>query len=65
MKLRDAGNTLIIIEHNLDVLKCADWIIDMGPEGGPHGGKIIAEGSPEEVSKCGQSATAAFLKQYL
>ena len=65
MKLRDAGNTLIIIEHNLDVLKCADWIIDMGPEGGPDGGRIIAEGSPEEVSKCGESATAAFLKQYL
>ena len=65
MKLREAGNTLIIIEHNLDVLKCADWIIDMGPEGGPDGGRIIAEGSPEEVSKCEESATATFLKQYL
>ncbi|MDB4783203.1 excinuclease ABC subunit UvrA, partial [Verrucomicrobiales bacterium] len=65
MKLRDAGNTLIIIEHNIDVLKCADWLIDMGPGGGPDGGKIVAEGSPDDVSKNKESVTAKFLKQYL
>jgi len=65
MKLRDAGNTLIIIEHNLDVLKCADWLIDMGPDGGPDGGTIVAEGSPEVVSKSNESVTAKFLKHYL
>jgi len=65
MKLRDAGNTLIIIEHNLDVLKCADWLIDMGPDGGPGGGTIVAEGPPEVVSKSNESVTAKFLKHYL
>ena len=65
MKLRDAGNTLIVIEHNIDVIKCADWLIDMGPEGGPNGGTIVAEGSPEFVSKNSDSATAKHLKHYL
>ena len=65
MKLRDAGNTLIVIEHNIDVIKCADWLIDMGPEGGPNGGTIVAEGSPEFVSKNSASATAKHLKHYL
>ena len=65
MKLRDAGNTLIVIEHNIDVIKCADWLIDMGPEGGPNGGAIVAEGCPEFVSKKSDSATAKYLKHYL
>src|SRR5690606_877744 len=50
-RLRDHGNTIVVIEHNLDVIKTADWIVDLGPEGGSGGGKIIAEGTPEEVSE--------------
>ncbi len=65
MKLRDAGNTLIIIEHNLEVIKCADWLIDMGPEGGTGGGQIIAEGTPETVAKSKASHTGAYLKRML
>lgn len=65
LKLRDAGNTLIIIEHNLEVIKTADWIIDLGPEGGEGGGKIVAEGTPEEVARCCESHTGAFLKRVL
>jgi excinuclease ABC subunit A len=65
MKLRDAGNTLIVIEHNIDVLKCADWIIDMGPGGGPDGGTVVAEGSPETIAKSKNSVTGKFLKHYL
>ncbi len=64
-KLRDAGNTIIVIEHNLDVIKCADWIIDLGPEGGNEGGEIIAEGTPEDVSKIDKSYTGQFLSQIL
>ena len=64
-KLRDSGNTLIVIEHNLDVIKCADWIVDMGPEGGPDGGYIVAEGSPDEVSNHKSSITGKFLKDLL
>ena len=64
-KLRDSGNTLIVIEHNLDVIKCADWIIDMGPEGGPDGGYIVAEGSPDVVSNHKASITGKFLKDLL
>ena len=64
-KLRDSGNTLIVIEHNLDVIKCADWIIDMGPEGGPDGGYIVAEGSPDVVSNHKSSITGKFLKDLL
>ena len=60
-KLRDKGNTIIIIEHNLDVIKTADWIIDMGPEGGIKGGAVIAEGSPETVSKNKKSFTGKYL----
>ena len=59
------GNTVIVIEHNLDVIKTADWIIDMGPEGGVKGGKIIAEGTPEDVSLAKGSYTGEFLKQIL
>lgn len=64
-RLRDGGNTLIIIEHNLDVIKSADWIIDMGPEGGEFGGEIIAEGTPETVAQCKKSFTGQFLKESL
>ena len=61
MKLRDQGNTIIVIEHNLDVIKSADYLIDLGPEGGNHGGQIITSGTPEEVSKCKESFTGQFL----
>jgi excinuclease ABC subunit A len=64
-KLRDAGNTLVIIEHNLDVIKTADWIIDLGPEGGSGGGKIIAQGSPEAVIRIPASHTGHYLKTVL
>ena len=65
MKLRDAGNTLIIIEHNLEVIKSADWIIDMGPEGGNGGGQIVAEGTPEQVAKVPASYTGRYLARML
>tara|TARA_B100000900_G_scaffold259465_1_gene221158 strand:- start:55 stop:507 length:453 start_codon:yes stop_codon:yes gene_type:complete len=64
-KLRDKGNTIVVIEHNLDVIKTADWIIDMGPEGGMRGGNIVAEGSPELVSKNKKSFTGRYLKKIL
>ncbi len=64
-KLADAGNTLVVIEHNLDVIKIADHIIDLGPEGGSGGGTIVAEGTPEEVALCEESYTGQFLKKYL
>jgi excinuclease ABC subunit A len=64
-KLVERGNTVITIEHNLDVLKCADYIIDMGPEGGENGGKIVASGTPEEVSKTDGSHTGYYLKRVL
>jgi excinuclease ABC subunit A len=64
-KLRDAGNTIVIIEHNLDVIKTADWIIDLGPEGGDGGGEIIAEGTPQEVANNKKSYTGKYLKPYL
>ena len=64
-KLRDTGNTLLIIEHNLDVIKTADWIIDLGPEGGSGGGKIVAEGPPEKIVHCAASFTGHYLKSVL
>jgi excinuclease ABC subunit A len=64
-RLRDHGNTVVVIEHNLDVIKTADWIIDLGPEGGSGGGQIIAEGTPENVAKVKGSHTAKFLKPML
>ncbi len=64
-RLVDAGNTVIVIEHNLDVIKCADWIIDLGPEGGDEGGFVIAEGRPEEVAGMPQSYTGQFLHRVL
>ena len=63
--LVDQGNSVILIEHNLDVIKCADYIIDLGPEGGDEGGRIIAEGTPEEVAKVEESYTGQFLRRYL
>jgi len=64
-RLRDQGNTIVVIEHNLDVIKTADWIIDIGPEGGFKGGKIVAEGTPEKVAKVEASFTGQFLKKLL
>jgi len=64
-RLTDAGNTVIVIEHNLDVIKTADWIIDLGPEGGDEGGRIVAEGTPEEVAEKSASYTGRFLRQVL
>ena len=64
-KLVDKGNTLIVIEHNLDVIKCADWVIDLGPDGGEDGGYIIAQGTPEEVAKVKKSYTGKYLKEEL
>ena len=64
-ELVDNGNTMIVIEHNLDVIKTADYIIDLGPEGGDKGGYIVAQGTPEEVSKVTESYTGIFLKKLL
>ena len=64
-RLKDQGNTVVVIEHNLDVIKTADWIVDLGPEGGSDGGQIVAEGTPEEVSKIKSSYTGQFLKEIL
>jgi excinuclease ABC subunit A len=64
-KLRDNGNTIVIIEHNLDVVKTADWIVDLGPEGGSGGGTILVAGTPEQVAECAESHTARFLKPLL
>jgi excinuclease ABC subunit A len=64
-KLRAAGNTLLVIEHNLDVIKTADWVIDLGPEGGAGGGRILAEGTPETVARCPESHTGQFLRRCL
>ena len=65
MKLRDAGNTLVVIEHNLEMIKCADWIIDLGPEGGAGGGKIVGAGTPEKIAKLGESYTGQYLRPLL
>ena len=59
--LRDQGNTIVIIEHNLDVIKTADWLVDMGPGGGSDGGNIVTCGTPEEVAECSSSFTGQFL----
>ena len=64
-RLTDAGNSVIVIEHNLDVIKTADWLIDLGPEGGDDGGQIVAEGTPEEVAQQKDSFTGQFLKEIL
>ena len=64
-RLRDHGNTVIVIEHNLDVIKTADWIVDLGPEGGNEGGSVIAQGTPENIVKHQESHTARFLAPLL
>lgn len=64
-RLRSLGNSVVVIEHNLDVIKCADWIIDLGPEAGVHGGKIVATGTPEQIAKCKKSETGRYLSQVL
>ena len=64
-QLRDAGNTIVVIEHNLDVIKTADWVIDMGPEGGAGGGSVVAGGTPEEVAANPASYTGRYLKPLL
>ena len=64
-RLVDAGNTMVVIEHNLDVIKVADYIIDMGPEGGNQGGQVVAQGTPEQVSQVAGSYTGQFLKTML
>ena len=65
MKLRDAGNTVIVIEHNLEMIKCADWIIDLGPEGGEKGGELVGAGAPEEIVDLAQSHTGKYLRPLL
>ncbi len=65
MDLRDKGNTVVIIEHNLDVIKMADWLVDLGPEGGSKGGQIIFEGTPEDIINCKKSYTGKYLKDLL
>ena len=64
-RLSESGNTVIVIEHNLDVIKTADYIIDMGPEGGDGGGTVVAAGTPEEVAAVENSWTGRYLKKYL
>ncbi|NBV11793.1 MAG: hypothetical protein EBS03_01375, partial [Actinobacteria bacterium] len=64
-RLVDTGNTVVVIEHNMDVIKCADWIIDLGPEGGSGGGTLVAEGTPEAVAKVKNSYTGKFLAEAL
>jgi excinuclease ABC subunit A len=64
-KLRAAGNTLVVIEHHLDVIRCADWIIDLGPEGGRDGGRIVVEGPPRYVARCPESHTGRYLRRAL
>ncbi len=64
-RLTDQGNTVIVIEHNLEVIKTADWIIDIGPEGGSGGGRVVAEGTPEEVAASDEGHTSRYLRQQL
>lgn len=64
-RLINKGNSMVVIEHNLDVIKCCDWLIDMGPEGGDLGGKVVVCGTPEDVAKCAKSHTGRFLKEIL
>jgi excinuclease ABC subunit A len=63
--LVESGNTVVVIEHNLDVIKSSDWVIDMGPEGGFRGGLVVAEGTPEEVAKVKESYTGQYLAEIL
>ena len=65
LQLRDQGNTIVIIEHNLDVIRCADWLVDLGPEGGAGGGRVVAAGPPERIAACGNSHTGRYLAAQL
>ena len=65
LRLRDEGNTIVVIEHNLDVIKTADWVIDLGPEGGSGGGRIVATGTPEQIAAHPDSYTGRFLQPLL
>ena len=64
-RLTDTGNTVVVIEHNLNVIKVADWIVDLGPEGGDRGGTVVVSGTPEQVAACPASYTGKYLKPYL
>ena len=64
-RLVDGGNSVIVIEHNLDVIKTADWVIDLGPEGGPGGGQVIAQGTPDDVARVAASYTGQFIRKVL
>ena len=64
-RLVDGGNTVLVIEHNMDVIKCADYIIDLGPEGGDGGGTLVAKGTPEQVAECERSYTGQYLRKVL
>ena len=64
-ELVDQGNTIVVIEHNLEVIKTSDWVIDLGPEGGDGGGEIVAEGTPETIAKTKKSYTGQFLREAL
>jgi excinuclease ABC subunit A len=64
-RLVDAGNTVLVVEHHLDVIKCADWILDLGPEGGDAGGELVAEGPPESVAQVAASYTGKYLREFL
>jgi excinuclease ABC subunit A len=64
-ELADAGNTVVVIEHNLEVIKTADWIVDLGPEGGDAGGRIVAAGTPEDVARVKESYTGQYLRDLL
>jgi excinuclease ABC subunit A len=64
-RLADGGNTVLVVEHNLDVIKTADWILDLGPEGGDEGGELVVAGTPEEVAACKNSHTGRFLQRML
>ena len=64
-KLVEAGNSVVVIEHNLDVIKTADYIIDMGPEGGAKGGTVVAQGTPEKITKCKESYTGYYIRKML
>jgi len=61
----DAGNTIVVIEHNLDVIKASDWLVDLGPEGGDEGGRVVAQGTPETVAKARDSRTGAYVARAL